>query len=185
MPARIEQRGVTYVSSATTKQGNPAKGFEFYIKRTVDAPRERVWKAWIDEEQLGQWWGPKGFDVVSAKVDLRPGGTFHYLLRSPNGQEMWGRFLFREIVPQERLVFINSFSDPEGGVTRHPLHEGWPLTLLSTVTFADAGAGKTDIAVHWVPYEATEAERKVFEEGKDSMTAGWSGTFDRLDDYLA
>jgi hypothetical protein len=70
-------------------------------------------------------------------------------------------------------------------VTRHPLHEGWPLHILSTVKFVDAGAGKTEISIRWVPYEATEAERKVFEDLKDSMTAGWSGTFDRLDSYLA
>ena len=173
------------MTGTTTKQANLAKAFEFYIKRKFNAPRERVWKAWTDEKALSRWWGPKGFDVVSAKLDLRPGGTFHYLLRSPNGQDMWGRFLFREIVPQERLVFISSFSDPEGGVTRHPLHEGWPVTLLSTVTFADAGAGKTEISIRWMPHEATEAERRVFEEGKDSMTAGWTGTFDRLETYLA
>jgi uncharacterized protein YndB with AHSA1/START domain len=58
-------------------------------------------------------------------------------------------------------------------------------TIFSTVRFADAGAGGTEIAIRWVPYEATEAERKVFEDGKDSMTAGWTGTFDRLDSYLA
>jgi hypothetical protein len=53
------------------------------------------------------------------------------------------------------------------------------------VRLIDAGAGKTEITIRWVPYEATEAERKVFEDGKDSMTAGWTGTFDRLDSYLA
>jgi uncharacterized protein YndB with AHSA1/START domain len=82
--------------------------------RNVNAPRERVWRAWTEEESLGQWWGPKGFDIVSVKLDLRPGGTFHYLLRSPDGLEMWGKFIFREILPQERLVFVVSFSDAEG-----------------------------------------------------------------------
>ena len=161
----------------------PAK-FEFVIMRIFDAPRERVWKAWTEAERLGKWWGPKGFDIVSVKLDLRPGGTFHYLLRSPEGQEMWGKFIFREIVPQERLVFVVSFSDAEGGLTRHPMSPDWPLTMLSTVTFADTGTGKTTITVKWVAYEATEAERKTFEAGKDSMKAGWTGTFDRLDDYL-
>ena len=98
---------------------------------------------------------------------------------------MWGKLIFREIVPQERLVFIVSFSDAEGGLSRHPLHEGWPLAILSTVTFADAGPGRTEITVRWVAHDATDAEHEVFEEGKDSMTAGWTGTFDRLDAYLA
>ncbi|MGH6736047.1 MAG: SRPBCC family protein [Methyloceanibacter sp.] len=158
--------------------------FEFVIRRTFNAPRARVWQAWTDPDQLLHWWGPKGFKVVSTKVDLRPGGMFHYCLESPQGQVMWGRFLYREIVPEERLVYINSFSDPEGGVSRHPLHEGWPLQIFSTVTFAERD-GKTTVTIHWVPYEATEAERDTFEEGAPSMQAGWTGTLDRLEDYLA
>jgi uncharacterized protein YndB with AHSA1/START domain len=98
---------------------------------------------------------------------------------------MWGKFIFREIVPQERLVFVVSFSDAEGGLARHPMSPDWPLTWLSTVKFADAGAGKTAITVTWVGYEATETERKTFEDGAESMRQGWTGTFDRLDDYLA
>ncbi len=159
--------------------------FEFFIRRAFNAPRARVWNAWTDAKSLGQWWGPKGFDVASVKLDLRTGGLFHYLLRSPDAQEMWGKLIFREIVPQERLVFIVSFSDAEGGLSRHPLHEGWPLAILSTVTFADAGPGRTEITVRWAPYDATEAEHEVFEDGKDSMTAGWTGTFERLDAFLS
>jgi uncharacterized protein YndB with AHSA1/START domain len=92
--------------------------FEFYISRVFEAGRDRVWRAWTDAERLGKWWGPKDFDIVSVKLDLRPGGMCHYLLRSPDGQDMWGKFVFREIVPQERLVFIVSFSDEAGGMTR-------------------------------------------------------------------
>jgi uncharacterized protein YndB with AHSA1/START domain len=158
--------------------------FEFVIKRTFNAPVERVWNAWTDPHQLLHWWGPKGFTTVSAKVDnLKPGGMFHYCLRSPQGQEMWGRFVYREIVPNERLVYLNSFSDPESGVSRHPLHKDWPLQLLSTVTFSEKD-GKTTVTIHWVPYEATEPERETFERGKDSMQAGWTGTLDQLEAYL-
>ena len=85
--------------------------------RIFNAPRERVWKAWTEAEHLGNWWGPKGFDIVSVKLDLRPGGIFHYCLDRPEGQEMWGKFIFREIVPEQRLVFVVSFSDAEGGLS--------------------------------------------------------------------
>ena len=175
------------MSSTKTKPdaANQAPEFEFVIMRNFNAPRERVWKAWTEAERLGKWWGPKGFDIVSVKLDLRPGGTFHYGLKSPEGQEMWGKFIFREIVPLERLVFVVSFANAEGGLARHPMSPDWPLTMLSTVTFADTGTGKTAITVKWVAYEATEAERKTFAAGKDSMQAGWTGTFDRLDAYLA
>src|SRR5262245_38207273 len=121
-------------STTTTKPGDKTKPFEFFIRRTFKAPRDRVWKAWTEAEQFGQWWGPKDFEVVSVTLDLRPGAMAHNLLRSPDGKDMWGRLLFREIVPQERLVFIVSFSDPKGGVSRHPLHESWPLHIFSTVS---------------------------------------------------
>ena len=64
-----------------------------------------MWKAWTDAKALKKWWGPKGFEVVSTKVDLKPGGIFHYLLRSPNGQDMWGKFVYREIVPRRAARF--------------------------------------------------------------------------------
>jgi len=165
-------------------QTKPDAGFEFVIKRTFNASLDRVWQAWTEPEQMAKWWGPKGFKCKVAKIDLRPGGIFHYFLESPQGQEMWGKFLYREVVPKERLVFIVSFSDEAGGTTRHPLHEGWPLHILSTVTFSEKD-GKTTITVRWVPYEATPEERKVFEEGAQSMQAGWTGTMDQFDDYLA
>jgi activator of Hsp90 ATPase-like protein len=95
------------LTSSNTKPA-PAKQpdeFEFLIMRNFNAPRDRVWRAWTEEASLGKWWGPKDFDIVSAKLDLRPGGTFRYMLRSPDGQDMWGKLIFREIVPQERLVF--------------------------------------------------------------------------------
>jgi uncharacterized protein YndB with AHSA1/START domain len=167
-----------------TKQKPSSAAFEFVMRRTFNAPVARVWRAWTDPEKLLHWWGPKGFRIVSTKVDLKPGGIFHYCLESPQGQVMWGRFVYREIVPEERLVFIVSFSDENAGVARHPLHEGWPLQILSTVTFSERD-GKTTVTIRWVPYAATEAERKTFEEGRDSMQAGWTGTLDQLEDYLA
>jgi len=160
------------------------KSEEFAITRVFDAPRERVWKAWTEAECLKQWWGPKGFTVHTSKVDLRPGGVFHYGMKAPDGSDMWGRFVYREIKAPERLVLIVSFSDPKGGVSRHPGHMSWPLQMMSTVTF-EAQGGKTKVTVRWIPHEATEAERKTFEEGRDGMKQGWTGTFDQFAAYLA
>ena len=156
----------------------------FVISRTFNAPLERVWKAWTEPEQMAQWWGPKGFSADVKTLDLKPGGTFHYLLQSQQGQEMWGRMLFREIVPKEKLVFINSFSDPEGGITRHPMAPEWPLLMHTTITFTETD-GKTTVTVEWSPYEASESECATFEEDRDSMQAGWTGTFEKLESHLA
>jgi uncharacterized protein YndB with AHSA1/START domain len=93
----------------------------FVIARVFDAPRDRVWKAWTEVEQMKQWWGPKGFTVVHCALDLQPGGKGHYCLRAPDGSDLWGRFVYREIVKPERLVWINSFSDKDGGLSTHPM----------------------------------------------------------------
>jgi len=157
---------------------------EFVITRAFDAPRELAWKAFTDPERMRQWWGPKGFSVIASKMDLRPGGTYHYGMRAPDGTPMWGRFVYREIAAPERIVLVNSFSDEAGGVTRHPGNAEWPLEMLSTFTFAEEGGG-TRVTIRWVPLNPTEAERKTFEAGQASMRQGWTGTLDQLAGYLA
>lgn len=157
---------------------------EFVISRVFDAPRARVWQAFTEVERLTQWWGPKGFKMSTANLDLRPGGVFHYRMQAPNGGEMWGRWVFREIAAPDRLTFINSFSDKDGGLTRHPMAPGWPLEMLGTTTFVDQG-GKTMLTTRMVAINAPEAERKIFEDGFDSMKQGFGGTWDQLADYLA
>jgi uncharacterized protein YndB with AHSA1/START domain len=157
----------------------------FVISRVFDAPRDRVWKSWTEAERLKKWWGPKGFTVTHCKIDLRPGGIMHYCLRMPDGNEMWGKFVYREIVKPERLVFVNSFSDKDGGITVHPMSVNWPREMLSTVTFEEQG-GKTKLTVQWIPLDTSTAlERKTFEEGRESMKMGWTGTMDQFVEYLA
>jgi len=157
---------------------------KFVITRVFDAPRQLVWKAWTERHRLMEWFGPKGFTMPAAKIDLRPDGIFHYCLCSSDGDEMWGRFIYREIAASERLVFVNSFSDEEGNVTRHPLSPTWPLEMLSTVTFTEH-QGRTTLTVQWEPLNPTESERETFEGGHDSMRQGWTGTLDQLAEYLA
>ena len=156
---------------------------EFVISRSFAAPRDLMFRVWTECAHLSHWWGPKGFTVFSCKNDLRPGGMMHYALRSPDGEDMWGRWIYREIAPPERIVFMSSFSDPDAGLTRHPSAQEWPLQLLTTITF-DEHDGGTLVTVRWSPYDATEVERATFDAGRDSMRGGWSGTFDQLARHL-
>jgi uncharacterized protein YndB with AHSA1/START domain len=156
---------------------------EIVISRDFEAPRELVFKAWTESERLKQWWGPKGFTMLSVKLDLRPGGVFHYCMRAPNGSGMWGKFVYREIVAPERIVFINSFSDEKGNLTRHPLSPSWPLEALNTLTFTEH-EGETTLKLRGSPINASEEERKTFEAGFDSMRQGFKGTLDQLAAYL-
>ena len=157
---------------------------EFVITRLFDAPRELVWKTFTDPEHMQHWWGPKGFKARVVKMDFWPGGVYLYSLKSPDGHEMWGKFVYREIVAPERVVLINSFSDENGGLTRHPLSPTWPLEMLSVFTFAEQD-GKTLFTLKWSPYNATDTERQTFEAGRKSMQGGWTGTLDQLTEYLS
>ena len=156
----------------------------FILSRTFDAPRELVFAAFTEPARMKEWWGPKGFKVMSQTMDLRPGGSYHYGLESPTGQQMWGKLIFREIAAPARIVFITCFSDAEGGVTRHPMAAAWPLETLSTHTFEDAG-GKTKVSIRWEPFNANAEEITTFNAAHAGMTGGWNGTMDQLAEYLA
>ena len=158
---------------------------EFVMSRVFDAPRDLLWQCFTDPQRMKHWWGPKGFTVLSSKMDLRVGGTYHYGMQAPNGSAMWGLFTYREIVPKQKLVFVNCFSDEQGGVTRHPGSATWPLTMLSTFSFEDAPGGKTKFTVTWRTLDATPEEQQTFDTMHASMTQGWGGTMDQLAAYLA
>ena len=159
-------------------------GREFVFTRIFDAPRITMWKTWTEAEQLQRWFGPKGCTVPACSLDLQPGGLFHYCMQTPDGHVMWGKWTFVEIEPLEKLVVIMSFSDAQGGVSRHPLSPTWPLETLSTMTLTER-AGQTEITLRWAPYAATESERQTFDASHESMQQGWTGTMDQLAAHLA
>ncbi len=156
----------------------------FIITREFNAPRDLMWKAWTEGDRFVQWFGPKGVRISLVKFDPRPGGTTHYRMEMPGGKEVWGKAVYREVVPPEKLVWINSFSDQQGGITRHPLtSDRWPLQMLTVITFAE-NAGKTTVTINWLPYESDEDERQVFANNLPNMNMGWSGTLEQLGTYL-
>jgi uncharacterized protein YndB with AHSA1/START domain len=161
------------------------KSADFVITRLFDAPRALVWKAFTDPEHMKQWWGPKGSTIVESKMDFRVGGTYLGAMRDPSGRVMWGKFVYREITPPQRLMWEHSFSDENGGLTRHPLQPNWPLKLLTTVTFDEPRPGQTEVTLRWSPLDATAAEQATFDAAHDSMRGGWGGSFDQLAAHLA
>ncbi len=164
--------------------GMTAAPGEFVITRVLAAPRELVWQVWTQVEHLQSWFGPKGFTTPVARLDLRPGGVFHYCMQSPDGGKMWGRFVYREIVAPERLVWVNSFSDEAGGLGRHPLSPTWPQEMLTVVTFAEE-MGRTTVTIRWTTLNATAEEQKTFDSNFDGMNQGWGGTMAQLEAHLA
>lgn len=163
---------------------NQATDNGLVITRTFDAPRELVFKAWTEPAHLQQWWGPKGFSLEIVKLDLRPGGIFLGSQRSPEGFVMWGKFVYQEITPPEKLVFIQSFSDEEGNTVRAPFSPTWPLEIINHLTLTE-NDGKPTLTLQGGPINATEEELKTFEGMRPMVQQGFVGTFDQLADFLA
>ncbi|MCW3083462.1 MAG: polyketide cyclase [Bacteroidetes bacterium] len=156
---------------------------DFTITRVFNASRDLVWKAHTEAKHLAKWWGPKGFKMLACNLDLRPGGMFHYGMESPDGHTMWGKFIYREVQPQEKLVFVVSFSDENGGTTRHPMSENWPLEVLNTATFTEQD-GKTTMVIKGHPVNALQEEEETFFAAFNGMNQGFNGTYDQFEEYL-
>jgi uncharacterized protein YndB with AHSA1/START domain len=155
----------------------------FTLSRTFSAPRELLWEVCTKPEHMKEWFGPKGFTGKAANMDFRQRGMYHYCLVSPDGLEMWGKFVYREIIKPERIEFVNFFSDADGGLTRHPMSPTWPREMLSVFIFTEVKT-KSTLTIEWSPINPSEEERKTFNSGMDAMKQGWTGTFERLEAYL-
>jgi len=157
----------------------------FTITRAFAAPRARVWDAWTEPEALAQWFGPKGTCGSILAFDFRPGGEWRGRMDMPDGGgTMYSKFVFREIEPMSRLVWVHGFADAEGNRIRAPFAEQFPLEMLTVVHFADEGEG-TRVDLSWTPLDATPEEEAFFVSMMASMNGGWSGSFEQLDEFLA
>ena len=145
---------------------------ELAMSRVFDAPRERVFKAWTDPEALMRWWGPRTWPTKVCTIDLRPGGVWHYCMVGPEGEESWGRGEYTEILPPERLVYIDTFSNAAGEATSE--------AIVITLEFKDQGS--QTLLVSRSLFESAQHRDTVMAMG---MEEGMTETLDRLDEYLA
>jgi len=157
----------------------------FILKRELNAPQALVFKAWTEQERLHRWFGPRGLTYVRGTCNLTAGGVAHYCLRTPDNDEMWGKWIFCDILEPERLIFVNSFSDEAGMLVRHPMNPEWPLQMLTTLVLSESAPNRTSLQLHWTPYDATPSEYAAFEAGFAGMDRGWGGTMEQLEAYLA
>jgi uncharacterized protein YndB with AHSA1/START domain len=136
--------------------------------RVFDAPREVVYKAWTDPKQLGQWFPPKDFTSPRCEVDAQPGGIFRCDMKGPDGEVFVGKGVFREVVPNERLVF--TFAG----------EEAVPPPILVTVLF-EAQGDKTKLTMHQTAATIADYEDLV----KLGVNEGTNQSFDKLEELLA
>jgi uncharacterized protein YndB with AHSA1/START domain len=162
------------MSTATVNQTVRAQQ-ELQITRVFDAPRELVWKAWTDPDQMREWFGPRDFVARNLTAEARPGGRWRNCLHSDGftdtaGEwrtaDLWQGGEYLEVVEPERLVF--TFHWDEG--TGLPEHD-----TVITITFVE-NKGKTTMNFHQTFF--------VTEEDRDGHMKGWNSSFDKLNDLL-
>ena len=139
------------------------------ITRTFSAPREKVWAACADEDQLMKWWGqPKDGVMPFAKLDFTVGGSFHFMVELPGDIEIWGKSIYKEIVEPERLVFDEYFSNEHGDLLDD---EELPKSLI-TLTLAVKG-NETELTVR---HEGIGVAPHTIVQYKE----GWGESLDKL-----
>jgi uncharacterized protein YndB with AHSA1/START domain len=145
---------------------------ELVLTRLIDAPREKVYRAWTDPELLKQWFAPKPYTTPVVEIDVRPGGSAYFVMRGPDGKDLPNRGVYLEVVPNEKLVSTDAYVK-----AWEPSDKPF-MTLI--VTFEDEG-GKTRYtarARHW-----TAADREAHE--KMGFHEGWGLCTDQLEALVA
>jgi uncharacterized protein YndB with AHSA1/START domain len=110
---------------------------EIVLTRVFDAPRNLVFDAFSKPELLKRWFGPRGWSLVVCDVDLRVGGGFRFVMRSPDGKDMGMRGTYRELAPPDRSVHMESFDDypGESQVTAAFVEKDGKTTLTATILY--------------------------------------------------
>ena len=145
----------------------PIASRELVLTRIIDAPREKLFRAWTDAELLKQWFAPLPYTTPVAELDVRPGGANLIVMRGPDGQDLPNRGVYLEVVKNERLVFTDAYTK-----AWEPSAKPFMTVIL---TFEDLG-GKTRYTArvrHW-----TEADRETHE--KMGFHQGWGQCADQL-----
>lgn len=159
---------------------------KFFINRSFDAPIDVVFEMWTNPKHFPKWLPPTGAEMEFIKSDIRPGGSNFYCMTTQQGLKMYGRIEYVSIEKPKRLVYTQQFCDEHGNVSRHPMAPIWPETMLTVVTFAEEGPAQTRVTVAWEPHgRATSEEIKTFADARSGMTQGWTGSFDKLEEYLS
>jgi uncharacterized protein YndB with AHSA1/START domain len=140
---------------------------EITITRVFEAPRELVWRAWTEPDQLARWWGKRGWNAVPATItmEVTPGGIFRQTSVNDDGREMAQEGVYREVVEPERLVI------------EEPAKDAWHDGAITVVTFTDLGDDRTEMAFR--------ATIRTSDEMRGVAQAGIADSFDRLAEQLA
>jgi uncharacterized protein YndB with AHSA1/START domain len=144
-----------------------AVGPSLTIRRTFNAPRERVFAAWTQPEELKNWFGPPGFTIPELAMDVRTGGKYRIVMVSPEGEKHIVDGVFSEVRKPERLAYTWRWEEDDGSKARD---------TFVTIEFHDKGKETEMVFTH---------EGFASEESRENHNKGWTGIFEKLAAYLA
>jgi uncharacterized protein YndB with AHSA1/START domain len=143
------------------------------IERTFNAPVDFVWQLWTQPELFKKWYGPKGFTVPVAEMDVRVGGKHLFCMTSPDGSmKMWSTGEYTEVVPNKRLVYTDSMADEHGNVvlpSAYGMHNDYPATTEVAVQLENLD-GQTRMVVTHTGIPANE----------QGASSGWEQAFEKM-----
>ena len=142
---------------------------ELTLTRLIDAPREKLYRAWTDPHLLKQWFAPIPYTTPVAELDVRPGGSAFIVMRGPDGKDLPNHGVYLDVVPNQRLVSTDAYTK-----AWEPAQKPF-MTLI--ITFEDEG-GKTRYTArvrHWTVADRETHEKMGFHQGwgicADQLTA--------------
>jgi len=151
---------------------------DLVMERVLNAPPDRVWRAWTEPERLKQWWCPRPWRVEECRIELKPGGEFYTLMRGPlEGEEHAVSGCYLELAENERIVFTLMLRK---GFRPTLPHEG-AFRFTAQITFAAAGEGRTLYRAHVM--HADEAGRNA--HARIGFDQGWGTAAAQLQEFLA
>lgn len=162
------------ITTMPTTTTTSAEGRDLILTRLIDAPREKVYRAWTEPELLKQWFAPLPYTTPVAETDVRPGGACRFVLRAPDGHEFPNPGVYLEVVPNERIVTTDAFT-----TAWEPAEKPF-MTLI--LTFEDEG-GKTRYTArikHWTLADREAHEKMGFHEGWPICTEQLAALVTRL-----
>lgn len=157
------------MTQSTTYQPNPK--LDLVLERIVDVSPELVWAAWTTPEYLKKWFTPAPWSTVDCEIDLRPGGIFRTVMRSPEGQEFPNAGCYLEIVPNQKLVWTSTLGADFRPNPQSP--EDMPMTAIVLIEPHGSGTKYTAIAIHGDEEGAKKHEAMGFHHG-------WGAALDQL-----
>ncbi|MBA3994472.1 MAG: hypothetical protein C0469_13165 [Cyanobacteria bacterium DS2.3.42] len=158
---------------------------KFIINRSFDTPIDNMYKMWSEKEHVANWAAPTGFTMKYIHSDLKEGGKSFYSMSDGKDVTMYGRCDYKEFHKPDRIVYTQQFCDEKENVTRHPMAATWPETMLTVVQLTEEGKDRTRVTLTWEPSgTCSKEEIETFINARDGMTQGWTGSFDKLEEYL-